>query len=120
MQINGSVVSGWPQTLGAPVSAPVLLQDGSLLVVKKDGTVALVSAGSILKLVTLRPFGSQSPSAPAIDQRTSAWGVAYVGDGGGWLAAVQLPSPPAQASASVWPRASRDSCNSRNAGSSCN
>ncbi len=125
-QSNGTPLLGWPRSPGTPVpvSAPVLLQDGSLLVVTQDGTVARAFKGSnppLQPLVTLNRFVSpSSPSAPAIDQRTSAWGVAYVGDGAGWLAAVQLPAPPVQASTSVWPRAGRDSCNSRNAGSSCN
>jgi hypothetical protein len=44
--------------------------------------------------------------------------VSYVHDGGGWIWAVQVP-PPAAASASVWPRPGRDSCNTRNATSTC-
>jgi hypothetical protein len=107
----------WSHAMGAPVSAPVLLQGGSLLVVKNDGTVALVSASGILPLVKLsNPVGSPQP--PAVDQR-GAFGVAYATDGKGWVSAVQLPAQPVPASGTVWPRPGRDSCNSRNAGSSC-
>ncbi len=109
----------WSRALGGAASAPVLMQNGSLLVVKKDGTVALVSQAGILPLVKLNAFSPQSPSPPAVDQRTTAWGVAYVGDGAGWVNAVQLPTVPVLATGTVWPRPGRDSCNSRNAGAVC-
>jgi hypothetical protein len=116
---SGSLVAGWPQDATMPVSAPVLLQNGSLLVVRNDATVALVSPQGILRLVTLTTgFASQSPPAPAVDRR-GPWGVAYAGDGAGLVAAIQLPALPVLATATIWPRPGRDSCNSRNAGSAC-
>jgi hypothetical protein len=60
----------------------------------------------------------QTAVTPAVDLRGS-WGVAYAGDGQGWLYAVQLPALPVLATATIWPRPGRDSCNSRNAGSTC-
>jgi hypothetical protein len=114
----------WSVPLGAGVSAPALMQNGFLLVLKNTGTLALVSAASILNIVTLGSFTPQSPSPPAVDQR-GGWGLAYVADGGGgngpgWVSAVQLPALPVLPTTTIWPRSGHDSCNSRNAGSSCN
>jgi hypothetical protein len=53
-----------------------------------------------------------------VDARGSG-SVAYLIDGAGWLWAIQLDKLPLAASATVWPRPSRDSCNSRDAEAAC-
>lgn len=113
--------SKWHQDLGAPVSAPVVLSGGALLAVQQDGTVKVVTQQGALALVQTGSF-SGTPVVPAIDRRDLGalpGGVAYVPDGAGWLWAVQLPAAPVAASSTAWPRPGRDSCNSRNAGSTC-
>jgi hypothetical protein len=104
--------------LGQPTSPPVLLQDGSALVVQKDGPVNVVSvAMATLKLVNLGQFAA-TPVTPVLDVRGS-FGVAYVPAPGGWVYALQTPAPPMPAGSSAWPRPGRDSCNSRNLSSAC-
>ncbi|HUJ29499.1 MAG TPA: hypothetical protein VLW85_25940 [Myxococcales bacterium] len=124
---GAGVVYQWPlaggspqpkQLTGAP-SAPVLLQDGSAIVVQKDGPVVIIPAAmsTPAKLINLGA-SSSTPLAPVVDARGS-FGVAYVAAPSGWLYALQTPVPPAAATATTWPRPGRDSCNSRNADSSC-
>jgi hypothetical protein len=116
-KVDGSAVSP-PKDLLGPATSPVLMQDGSLLVVQADGSVKMISAsGAALTLVNVGTFTS-TPVVPAIDRRDPG-GVAYVPAPGGWVWAVHVPAAPALASGSVWPRPGRDSCNSRSAGSPC-
>jgi hypothetical protein len=110
--------SPWPSNSAATVSAPVLLQGGSVLVVRNDGVVALASSTGIVPLLNTAAPVTGAPVSPAIETRSTG-GVAYVSDGAGWVWALQIPSAPLAASAAVWPRPGRDSCNSRNAASSC-
>jgi hypothetical protein len=119
----------WDQTTGKPlkskntgpaVSSPVLLQDGSALIVLRDGTVETLSPGMVaLPLVKVGPFGpSVTPVTPAIDVRAGGGGVAYVPAPQGWVYALQIPQAPMPAGSTVWPRPGHDSCNSRNANTS--
>ncbi|MCA1829683.1 MAG: hypothetical protein LC689_22390 [Myxococcales bacterium] len=111
-----------PVALGVAASPPVLLADGSALVVQGDCGVTVVSAGgtarSLGKVCSAGAFAA-TPFTPAIDDRGNGEGVAYVGGLGGWVYAMQTPAAPLAAGATAWPRPGRDSCNSRNAGSSC-
>jgi hypothetical protein len=114
--------------LGAAVSSPVLLgvpPSGPALIVHNDGSVEILTLTTTtpsltaLTLVNVGAFAaSVTPVPPAIDFR-GAGGVAYVPAPQGWVYALQIPQAPMSASASVWPRPGRDSCNSRSAGSSC-
>lgn len=108
-----------PTVANKPVSAPVLLQQSSALLVQQDGEVRLAtpSSSSAAPLMKVGAFASGTPPAPVIDVR-GAGGVAYVPDGAGWLWAIQLDRAPLDASANAWPRPGRDTCNSRNAGAS--
>jgi hypothetical protein len=115
---RASPPSPWPSNSSATVSAPVLLQSGSVLVVRNDGVVALASSAGIVPLLDTKAPLSGAPVSPAIETRGTG-GVAYVSDGAGWVWALQTPAAPLAASAAVWPRPGRDSCNSRNAASSC-
>jgi hypothetical protein len=105
-----------PAATSAVVSPPVLLQGQTVLVVRSDGVVALASAGGVVPL--LQVALTSAPVAPVVDTRGSG-GVAYVVDGGGWVTALQIAVPPLAAGQNAWPRPGRDSCNSRNAASSC-
>jgi hypothetical protein len=112
--------------LGAAVSSPVLLgvpPGGLALIVHRDGGVEILTLTTTtltaLTLVNVGMFAaSVTPVPPAIDFR-GAGGVAYVPAPQGWVYALQIPQAPMSASASVWPRPGRDSCNSRSAGSPC-
>ena len=106
----------WPTLASGTTSPPVLLPNQTLLAVRSDGVVALATAAGFAPL--LKTAGPMVPVAPVIDSRP-AGGVAYVVDGDGWLTAVQLPVAPLAAGSNIWPRPARDSCNSRNAASSC-
>ena len=118
VDFRAALPSGWPSVSNsATVSPPILLQGGTALVVRSDGVVALASAAGavpVLKMAALTGL----PAAPVLDSRGTG-GVAYVHDGEGWIYALQLASPPAIPSSTVWPRPGRDSCNSRNAASLC-
>jgi len=94
----------------------VLLQGQTVLVVRSDGVVALASAAGVVPL--LQVALTSAPVAPVVDTHGSG-GVAYVADGGGWVTALQIAVPPLAAGQNAWPRPGRDSCNSRNAASSC-
>jgi len=109
----------WAQSLASIISAPVILQDpsGVVLVVQLDGTLKLVSSTGAAPLLKVSSFTAQPP-VPALEPSGNS-GVAYVPDGAGWLWAVNLPSPPMAASSAAWPRPGRDSCNSRNTGAPC-
>lgn len=122
---GSGVVYRWALSGGAPQTAtltgvptgPALMQDGSALVVQKDGPVTLIAAAmTTAKLINLGTF--TGALTPVVDAR-GGFGVAYVPAPSGWLYALQTPSPPAQATPTNWPRPGHDSCNSRNAGSSC-
>ena len=115
---NGALPSPWPSGSGTTVSPPILLQGGTALVVRSDGVVALASAAGPVPLLQMTKALTGAPAAPVIDIRGTG-GVAYVHDGAGWIYALQLQSPPATPGSAVWPRPGRDSCNSRNAASSC-
>jgi hypothetical protein len=108
-----------PVALKVPASAPALLGDGSALVVQQDCGVTVISAiGAALSLGKFCSGGAMLIT-PAIDDRGNGDGVAYVSTPTNWLYAVQTPAAPLPAGSSAWPRPGRDSCNSRNAGSSC-
>ena len=139
-------VYAWDRTTGSlqgnklqlkqALSPPILL-DGAglnpLLVVTADGFVRVLVPGSRRNDVLLQTghrFTGTAPQPPAVDRRElrdsggaflAAGGLAYLTDGEGWVWALQLANAPLAASATVWPRPGRDSCNSRNAaiGSSC-
>ncbi len=113
---NPPLPSGWPTPGSATVSPPVLLQQETLLEVRNDGVVALATSAGIAPLIKAAPTGL--PVAPVVDARAGG-SVAYVVDGEGWLTAVQLPLAPLAAGQNAWPRPGRDSCNSRNAASTC-
>lgn len=132
---TGGNVSAWsqstgaqnftPAALGGAASAPVLLSDGSALLVQQDCGVTVVSAagaklslGKVCALPGPTSFGA-TPFAPAVDDRGNGDGVAYVAAPNSWVFAVETPAAPLLAGSSAWPRPGRDSCNSRNAGSSC-
>jgi outer membrane protein assembly factor BamB len=100
---------------GATISAPIVLQNGMVLVTRSDGAVALASSAASAGLLKV---GAGAAPAPVVDVRGSG-GVAYIADGQGTLWAVQTPVPPVLAGQMTWPRPGRDSCNSRNALSSC-
>lgn len=109
------------------VSSPVLVGSLQAVVVQHDATVRLLSfansSGGTTLLQMTRGGAAASyasgvvPPTPVVDARGSG-GVAYIPDGAGWVWAVQLDQPPVAASAQVWPRPGRDSCNSRNASAS--
>lgn len=113
---KGSALAGFPVTLAARTSPPVLLKAGALLV-QPDGDVVLVSPqAAALSLWNVGSAGG-GPVAPAVDT-LEVGGLAYVATPA-WLYALHVPSAPLSASSTVWPRPGRDSCNSRNAASSC-
>ena len=117
------------------VSPPVLLGSATLsprpaLVVQADGLVNLVvpENDTAVAQVQIGSFTSGRPLPPLIDVRGNG-GVAYLLDGGcpqgggacgnAWVWAVQLDVPPLPASSTVWPRPSRDTCNSRHLEAAC-
>jgi len=108
----------WPSAASATLAPPVLLLGGIVLVVRSDGVVAEASSPGIVPLLKVGVFGSGQPVAPVLDARGTG-AVAYVPDGEGWVWALQLPTSPLAAGPNTWPRPGRDSCNSRNAASSC-
>jgi hypothetical protein len=127
---NAGVVYTWAQitgqplksiALGAAVSSPVLLQNGSALIVHHDGSVEILTLTpttlTALTLVNVGVFAAP-PVPPAIDVRAGS-GVAYVPAPQGWVYALQIPQAPLPASTSAWPRPGRDSCNSRSTASLC-
>ena len=109
----------WTQALGGVISGPAILQDasGKVLVVQKSGAVKLLGASSAATLLSVAAY-STPPPVPALEA-SGSYGLAYVPDGAGFVWAIDLPSPPLQASAVAWPRPGRDSCNSRSAGAPC-
>jgi hypothetical protein len=126
---NGTVYT-WPQagggtpgfslTLNSATSAPVLLQDGTALLLQaSDGSLKVVDPPSIAP-GSLGAYGAVAsvPISPVLDVRGS-FGVAYVALDGGLLVAVETPAPPLAAGDGVWPRPGRDSCNSRSEGFAC-
>jgi hypothetical protein len=107
----------WPPAPASGTSsAPVLLQGQAVLLVRNDGVVALASSSGIAPLLMVKPLAA--PVSPVVDTRGSG-SVAYLVDGEGWVTALQIAVPPLLAGPNVWPRPGRDSCNSRNAASSC-
>jgi hypothetical protein len=108
--------SPWPAPGSATVSAPVLLQGQTLLVVRGDGVVALASSSGFAPLLMVKALAAPVP--PLVDTRGSGV-VAYLVDGEGWVTALQIAVAPLRAGQNAWPRPGRDSCNSRNAASSC-
>jgi hypothetical protein len=110
-------------TVATKVSAPVLLQGGTAIVVQAvDGRVRLLTPASqtaqAVDVAQVGGFGSVLLLPPVVDARGSG-SVAYLVDSAGWLWAIQLDKLPLAASATVWPRPSRDSCNSRDAEAAC-
>lgn len=113
-----------PTVTPTKVSAPVLLKGGTAIVVQsQDGQVRLLTpaspAAQAVDVVQVGSFGSVLPLPPVVDARGNGGGVAYLVDSKGWLWAIQLDLAPLAASATVWPRPSRDSCNSRDAEAAC-
>jgi hypothetical protein len=94
----------------------VLLPGQTVLLVRNDGVVALASSSGFTPLLMVKPLAAPVP--PVVDTRGSG-GVAYLVDGEGWVTALQIPLAPLAAGPNAWPRPGRDSCNSRNAASSC-
>jgi hypothetical protein len=117
--LQSSGAAEWTQALGDVISGPAILQasSGTVLVVRKDGSVEMVDGGGITSLLAVASYGA-APPVPAIEA-AGDYGIAYVPDGAGWVWAVSLPAPPLQASAVAWPRPGRDSCNSHSAGAPC-
>ncbi len=105
-----------PVAASAIISAPVLLQRATALVVRSDGVVALANSAGISPLLLVG--ATAAPAPPAIDSHNGS-GVAYLADGDGWVTALQLPVAALAPGQNTWPRPGRDSCNSRNAASQC-
>ncbi|HTO99653.1 MAG TPA: PQQ-binding-like beta-propeller repeat protein [Myxococcales bacterium] len=117
--VQSSGAPAWTQALGGAISGPAILQDpsGMVLVVQQSGALKLVGAAGAATLLSVAGY-SGAPPVPALDA-SGSYGRAYVPDGAGLVWAIDLPSPPLQASAVAWPRPGRDSCNSRSAGAPC-
>jgi hypothetical protein len=116
VDFRAAALLGLPLAPSATLSPPIVVANETALVVRSDGAVALASSATAVS--PLVKVSSGTPLSPVVDAHGSG-GVAYVADGQGTLWAVQIPLPPLAAGQSAWPRPGRDSCNSRNAVSSC-